>query len=104
MFWRKNKDDAHLSLKDTIINQIEKLEKGKSLVYKLDEYYWEGLGTFVIIEQNPGYENGGKAKKYICFTERLKNGKSTGKREFLTFDKPKDISSRLAEWKAALQP
>ena len=97
MFWKKkpatgepSKPKAkELSPKEIIINQIEQIGPGQSLTYQLGEYL---MDRFAIVDLNPGYP--GKGRKYIVSSDKMADGKPTGKksRNWDT-NKPKDIAN-----------
>jgi len=97
MFWKKKKGEKKLSPKEIIMRDLEQLASGNSLVYKMPEIYWTGLGGFVIIEANTKYGEP-KQKKYLAFTDQIKDGQPVGKkRQLWSFDAPKDMASWLIE-------
>jgi len=108
MFWRKKAAEAgapatkagpsevkakKLSPRDIMRQQIGQLTAGDVLRYGLPETYGGGL---VIIEMNPKYPQ--KGRKYILSTEKLVDGKPTGKKSQL-FDSndPKGLANWVME-------
>ena len=108
MFWRKKTAEAgaqttkaeplkmktkKLSPRDIMRQQIEQLPAGDVLSYRLPETYGGGLA---VIEWNPKYPQ--KGRKYILSTEKLADGKPTGKKSQL-FDSndPKGLANWVME-------
>lgn len=103
MFWKKNKGEKKLSPKDLIINQIDALTLGQSLVYKLPEIYWTGLGGFIIIERN-GHQTE-KSKPFVAFTDEIKDGAPVGKKKRLwEFNYAREMASWVVERTGILYP
>ena len=102
MFGGKNKGEKKLSPKEIFEQQIDGLSDGKSLTYKLPEFYHSSFGAFVIIEANPKYGEK-KQKKFLAFADSTSDVQPAGKRrELWGFDKGKDMSDRLMQWNAQL--
>lgn len=84
------KKTKKLSPQEIMINQIEQLGQGQSLVYRFPELLWQGLGAFAIVEVNSLYPESGR--KYIIYTDKMADGKPAGRRsKNWASNKPKDI-------------
>jgi|GEM_PF-690097 len=98
---QKPEEVRRIGPKETMINQIEQLPKGERLVYKLSEIYWTGLGGFAIVELNPQYP--GKGKKYVVSTDKIEDGKPSGRAARLwETNKAKDAAEWILDKKGAL--
>jgi len=97
MFGHKDKGEAtekHLSPKDTMAHQVDAMESGKELVFRLGEIY---VKPFITIAHNPEFP--AKGKKYIVFQEAAgPDHKPGGKRgKFWETNNAKDIASWVIE-------
>lgn len=92
MFWKKKQTEAkEPSPVEIIMNQIEQLSPGESLTYRVGETFG---GDLAIVDLNPQYPDKGE-KKYRMSTEKLVDGKPSGKRKPLWYY---DNSKMLASW------
>lgn len=82
-----------LSPKDEIIQNIEQLHPGESLIYQLHEMWGaEVKDDVAIIEVNPQHPL--KGMKYRVNFDKLVDGKLAGTRTFFSeSNKPKDLAS-----------
>jgi len=95
MFWKK-KGEKKLSPKEIMMNQIDQLAPGQSLVYKLPEIYWTGLGGFILIERNAQQTE--KSKPFTAFSDEIKDGTPVGKKKKLwEFNQAKEMASWIME-------
>ena len=103
MFWKK-KGEKKLSPKDILINQIDALTTpGQSLLYKLPEIYWTGLGGFIVIERNDKQTE--KSKPFVAFTDEIKDGAPVGKKKRLwEFNVAREMASWIIERNGVLYP
>lgn len=82
-----------LSPRDIMASKIEQLSAKETLKYKLPEVYG---GELAVVEMNPQYPQ--KGRKYMLGTERVLDGKPTGKiTNMLTTDQPRDIAKWIVE-------
>lgn len=93
MFGHKDSDTAtenKLSPRDAIAQQIEAMESGKELVFRLGEIY---VKPFITIAHNP--EHPAKGKRYIVFQEAAgPDNRPGGKRgKFWDTNNAKEIAS-----------
>jgi len=90
MFGKKKQTETDL-LKGIIINQIEQLEPGRCIRYRLPKVYG---GDLLVIELNPQYPE--KKEKYVVSKDELVDGKPAGKRIHL-FDlkDAKDVAGTI---------
>ena len=91
----KNPDkEKKLSPKDMMAQQMEQLETGKELMFRLGQIY---VKPFITVLHSPEYP--GKGKKFIVFQDGVgPDGKPAGKRgKFWETDKPKEIASWIME-------
>ena len=81
-----------------VVGEMEQLTPGQTLIYKLPEFYWSGLGAFLIAELNPLYPQ--KGRKYIMSRDDIADGKPAGKKaRVFESNKPSDFG----EWVARRQ-
>lgn len=103
MFWKKKTGEKKLSPKDIIINQIDALTEGQSVLYKLPEIYWSGLGGFIIIERND--QKSIKSKPFAAFADEIKDGTPVGKKKRLwEFNVAREMASWIIERNGVLYP
>jgi hypothetical protein len=80
-------------LTSRIVGEVEQLTPGQTLTYKLPEFYWPGLGGFLMVELNPSYPD--KGRKYILSSDKIDDGQPAGKKSpARESNNPKDF----AEW------
>jgi len=89
----KPKKEKPLSPRDIMASKIEQLSAKETLKYKLPEVYG---GELAVVEMNPQYPQ--KGRKYMLGTERVLDGKPTGKIIHIwTTDQPRDIAKWIVE-------
>ena len=81
-------------MRNLAANQIEQLAPGRSLVYKLPEFYWSGFGAFLIIDANPDYPQ--KGRRYIMSTDKATDDGKPAGRKYHEWDSNKVID--VAAW------
>ena len=83
---------------DRIVGEVEQLAPGQSLTYKIPEYFWGGLGAFLVCDLNPSFP--GKGKKYNLGTDKIADGKPAGaKMRVCDTNKPKDFADWVWQFK-----
>ena len=84
----------NLSPKDAMAQQIDALESGKELVFRLGQIY---VKPYITVLHNP--EHPGKGKKFIAFQEGAgADGKPSGNRgKFYDTNNAKDFASWILE-------
>jgi len=101
MFWKKKSATEEqlkpkakkLSPRKIIEERIKQLAPGQSISYRLLETFGGGLA---VVELNPQYPTEGRM--YILSTEKIVDGKPTGKRNRLwDSDKPRDIAGWILD-------
>jgi len=97
MFGQKTKEttkDKKLSPKEVMTAQIETLESGKEMIFRLGPIY---VKPFITIVHNP--EHPGKGKKFVAYQEGAgPDGKPSGARgKFYDTNNAKDIASWVLE-------
>ncbi len=107
MFWKKKDDGNKVKepteqeilasqrqiLKKQIMEEVETLTKGQTIMYQLPKYY--SFARFLGVELNPTFPQ--KGKKYLMFTDEMKDGKPAGKRSYIDNT---NKASDYAEWVA----
>lgn len=99
MFGKKKPAGEGLSATESqvniIANQIEQLGPGQSLSYKLPEAFG---GDLAVIERNPWYPAEKRQRKYIMSTDKIVDGKPTGKKSLLFgLDNPRFIAGWVVD-------
>ena len=87
---RKTKASKGIPLRSTIMNEIVQLTPGHFVSRELHRTYGGGLA---VVELNPDYP--GKGEKYVLSTEKIVDGKTTGKRTKLWGT---NKAKELADW------
>jgi hypothetical protein len=64
--------------KSRVIAEVGTLAPGQTLIYQLPEFYWTGFAAFIKAELNPEYPK--KVKKFLFFTDGIKDGKPDGRK------------------------
>ena len=78
-----------------IAGEMEQLTPGQTLIYKLPEFYWSGLGAFLIAELNTLYPQ--KGRKYIMSRDDIADGKPAGKKaRMFESNKPTDFGELVS--------
>ncbi|MBN1152803.1 MAG: hypothetical protein JXA58_06280 [Dehalococcoidia bacterium] len=98
----KEKDAAtakKLSPKDMMAQEMDALQSGKELEFRLGQIY---VKPFITVVHNPEYP--GKGKKFLAFQDGLgADGKPSGKRgKFWETDKSKEIAAWILEREGAI--
>jgi hypothetical protein len=79
-----------------IAGEVEQLQPGQMLAYRLPEFFWGGYAAFFMAELNPTYPQ--KGKKYVACIDQINDGKPAGKKSVAwQTDKPLEIGSWIAE-------
>jgi hypothetical protein len=79
-----------------ISDEIEQLQPGQILTYKLPEFYWGGYAAFFMAELNPLHPK--KGKKYNACIDQIANGKIAGKKSIAwQTDKPLEIGEWISQ-------
>jgi hypothetical protein len=79
-----------------IAGEIEQLQPGRILTYRLPKFYWGGYAAFFMAELNPLYP--GKGKKYNACIDQIADEKPAGKKAVAwQTDKPLEIGNWISE-------
>jgi hypothetical protein len=81
------------TLKKQIIEEVESLTNGQTIIYQLSEFY--SFARFLGVELNPAFPQ--KGKKYRMFSDEMAGGMPAGKKSYMDST---NNASGFAEWVA----